>query len=256
MPAKRQSIRVPEIRNHYKENTNQKSGSRDRVGGVGCFGLPSTIIYLSHASFATYGGSGIYYLNANTTISSTQTLILTTGQILYLNSINGDQQFSFTNNGTIIIQYLEGNDGQASGGINASNSSFPIINTGTIIINGFIFLLPTGPTGMKNSGTIHVQSLGCIGVVGNFINTGVITNKANDSGIGIGWGGNGTLTNAGIIRNKSGGTISIGDAYSSNNGTLINQNGGTIINKGTITKVPGLSTFTNNGTYKGPPPAS
>ena len=65
MPAKRQSIRIPEIRNHYKENTNKKSVSRGRVGGVGCFAVSQSTISLDSIATQQEGQEGIYYLNAN-----------------------------------------------------------------------------------------------------------------------------------------------------------------------------------------------
>jgi hypothetical protein len=263
MPAKRQSIRVPEIRNHYKENTNKKSVSRGRVGGVGCFAvsLPSTI---SLDSIATQQ-EGIYYLNANTTISSNQTLHIKMGQQLRSNKtpaqINGNiipgTYFTLTNNGTIILD--TGNDTIPSGMITTINqnlSSFPstvaFTNTGTITCNTQSNLLING---MVNSGTININGIGAVITIPadasstcNFTNTntGIINNNKGVIFFSNTFMNSGTITNNSVIYI---GSLGVG-------GTLINQSGGTIDNRnGTITKNSG-STFTNNGTYKGPPPAS
>ena len=262
MPAKRQSIRIPEIRNHYKENTNKKSVSRGRVGGVGCFAVSQSTISLDSIATQQEGQEGIYYLNANTTISSNQTLHIQMGQQLRSNKppaqINGNiipgTYFTLTNNGTIILD--PGNGTIPSGSITTINqnlSSFPstvaFTNTGTITCNTQSNLFING---MVNSGTININGIGAVITIPadasstcNFTNTGIINNN------GVIFFSN-TFTNSGTITNNSAiyiGSLGVG-------GTLINQSVGTIDNRnGTITKNSG-STFTNNGTYKGPPPAS
>jgi hypothetical protein len=263
MPAKRQRISVPENRRHLKETTNRKSASRGRVGGVGCFGLPSDpSTILSIDNIATLQQSGIYYLNADTTISSNQTLIIQPGQQLRFNKtptqINGPgTYFTLTNNGTIILN-ASNSTTIPSGTITTINQNFSsspstvaFTNSGTITCyaqsNLFI-------NGMVNSGTINIGSGAVITIPADasssctFLNTssGIINNNK-----GVIFFSN-TFTNSGTITNNS--AIYIGSLGVS--GTLINTKSGTINNQnGTITKnVPG-STFTNNGgTYNGPLP--
>uniref|UniRef100_A0A6C0I320 Uncharacterized protein n=1 Tax=viral metagenome TaxID=1070528 RepID=A0A6C0I320_9ZZZZ len=250
MPAAaKQKLRYPEIQNQlYKQKTRQLSITRDRTGGFGLTSPPPRTIQVKLSSIATQGGLGSFCLKGNTIIQSNQSLTIPAGQILYLYNNNINQTpYSLTNYGTIIITHNTTPGGVASG-IVALNSSYPFINTGTININGSF---SSTLTGITNSGTINVQSNGSIIFSGNFTNTGVITNNGN--GIYIGYQGNGTLTNAGTITNLKAGIINLGTAAVGinppYNGTLINT--GTITNNGTITRVPGLSTFTNNGTYHG-----
>ena len=297
MPAKRQSIRTPETRNHYKENTNKKSVSRGRVGGVGCFGGPldPSTIYIDSSIATQVGTTQTWYLNGNTFISTAQTLIIKPGQQLRLNNVTvkPPQYYTLTNNGTInLLANTTGNPNVVPASINTSgappNSPPSLSNpSGTIICNSQTNLQLNG---MINGGTITINGGNIFSTIGKFTNNGIINiNKwssfffsnsfsnglfgtiNNKGNINIGtvayYGSsgavnNGTLTNqnGGTITNQNGGNITIGNPAGSGNaagnGAFINQLGGTVTNNGTITKVPGLSTFTNNGTYIGPQPVT
>jgi len=264
MSHKRQPIRIPAIRNHIPENTNKKSASRGRPGGVGCFGLPPGTLSLADldAKNDSILGPTNWYLQANTTILPYQTLIIQPGQsLLTYKPATSQKAFTLTNNGKIV-----------NGGL--LTTSTPFINTGTITCNnqgkiqldstvnnnsGGIILnngYLTIAGGFNNTGTIKsmVNTNSSIGMYGggSFNNNGTITMNNSSDTIIIGLTGGVTLTNAGTI--NSGGNIYIGN-YAGNitTSTLINTNTGTITNTGSITKSSG-STFTDNGTYIGPLP--
>lgn len=272
MPAKRQRISVPETRNHIPENTNKKSASRGRPGGVGCFGLPPVPVTLYLADLDAKNdsilGTENWYLQANTTILPYQTLIIKSGQFLLTYKPNTSQKaFTLTNNGTIVnggiiittTPFINtgtitcNNQGQIQQGQIQLNSTVNNNSGGIILNNGYLTIVG----GFNNTGTIKsiVNTNSSIGMYGSgsFNNNGTITMNNSTDVIIIGLTGGVTLTNAGTI--NSGGNIYIGN-YAGNitTSTLINTNTGTITNTGSITKSSG-STFTNNGgTYNGPLP--
>jgi hypothetical protein len=233
-------------------------------------------------------------LNGNTFISTAETLIIQPGQQLRLNNDNAQppQYYTLTNNGAIILN--TGNSGVVSASINTYGSSPNYPNSlsnpsGTITCNSGTNLLLNN--GMINGGTININGGYIWSTIGNFINNngiininkgsfnfsglfsnigpfGTINNEGNIIIGTVAYNGSSDAANAGTLINQNGGTITnqkggiitIGALAGpppsgvACNGTFINQSGGTVTNNGTITKVPGFSTFTNDGTYYGFPP--
>lgn len=297
MPANRYA--VPETRNYYKENTNRKSASRGRVGGVGCFGGPLDPSTKYIGDIATQvGNTPTWYLNGNTNISTAETLIIQPGQQLRLNNVTVQppQYYKLTNNGTIILNAnTTGNTNLTNASINTFGSSAQgaptnslsnpsgtitcnkgtnlainngMTNGGIINLNGG-YISSTSPF-TNNNGIININKMGSFIFSNSFSNIGPFGTINNNGNISIGtvaYSGSsgtvnaGTLTNQsnGTITNQNGGIITIGKPAGPSgaacNGTFINQFGGIVTNNGTITKVPGISTFTNQGTYSGPLPS-
>ena len=173
------------------------------------------IVKVSDIAAPMQGFSEYWGLKADTTILDCQTLTISSGITLLINN------FTFTNNGTIIIQ--------GNGFLRGDAASFMM------------------PSLITNNGVINILTTGGIAIVSGlnnalFINNGVINNNGDIiSQMG------GTITNNSIINNNN--ALIMLNIATVNNHDTINNSNGSLISNGNYGEFNNTGRLNNNGTF-------